>query len=101
MRMRIATPVCALARNDMDFVTIRTKFGAESTFCCHCEEGCKASRLLLSVAAKRLTESHAELAIRTYLNYNLSPHSNRSGVSKSSSYAKSSVQRVMAQSPNC
>ena len=32
MRMRIATPVCGLVRNDMSFVTIRIKLGAGCAF---------------------------------------------------------------------
>ena len=54
--MRIATPVCGLVRNDMGFVTIRIKLGAESTF-------------LLSLP--RRDAMHPDVAIRSPLHFKL------------------------------
>ena len=50
---RIATPVCALVRNDILFASVCTYLGAESIENhCHCEEPPKGGDVAISSAAE-------------------------------------------------
>ena len=76
MRIRIATPVCGLVRNDMGFVTICIKLGAESVF--------------FAVIARR-DVLHPDVAIRFPIYFKLQ------GTSKNSAKTRHMIVRVPIQ----